>query len=138
MYDDAALLAMLLGILFLLGKLAGRHQAHELAGVNYDSWPVLAWFGVDLGLLGVSLAISKEISHTCQLTYGETAILFLALAILVISSWVAYGRFVKRYSNFLGQNKRKVWTDFRSCGWICLSLYCGFLGLGIVVRGLSK
>lgn len=137
--EGAVLFCVIVSSLFLLVKLIGRQQSHQLAGVNYDLWPVLAWFGVDLGLLGVSFSVLKETARFKQMSYSEATLFCLVLILLTATSWIAYGRFVKRYSTILESNKQRVWTDFQACAWIFLSLYCGFFGfgVGVVVQGLT-
>jgi hypothetical protein len=89
-----------MGLVFLGAKVGIRRVTRRMAGAVFDMPDAVAWFGVDLAVLSLSLWIGLKLhSRVPDLTYQGTVMLYVVLFTVVgMTAWCynAYLRLARR------------------------------------------
>lgn len=88
----------LMGLFYLMAKLIIRNYIHKLimdGGERVDLWPVVAWFGVDLAVLTLTLSITIKAPQMKGYAYQESVVWYVFMGFFIIMSCLFYGTFMK-------------------------------------------
>jgi hypothetical protein len=91
--DLSSATPMLLGLVYLILKVIVRHIIRSIADVESDTLDTFAWFGVDLSILALSLAVASDtIFGGTQMDTKVGMLYFFGFALFGI---LAYGLFTR-------------------------------------------
>jgi hypothetical protein len=116
----------LMALFYLALKIACKYCIRNFAGLEYDKWEVLSWFGADLALLNIALSISLRI-HKLPVFAGSdenVTLWYIGLAILFGFAIVIYTSLNKLLAN----RQRLSWFGWGRV-WVQMTL---LYGLGFV------
>ena len=134
-YATGPLFPFAVGIMYLAGKIVVRHVIHSLVTYEYDVWAMMAWLGVDLAVLSLSVAIGTEIDARFAFDRHQTVMFFFCLLACTLATGVSYGLFIKR--RIVVRNRPAI-ADWRLAWWLTCSWFFGFLQFVPIVRGLLR
>jgi hypothetical protein len=126
------LFAPSMGVLFLVGKLVIRRVARRLAAVSFDMADAVAWFGVDISALSLTLWIGLRLHSRAHLGYEETVAAYVVLTLIVIVAACCYRAHLYTVRNPAFRAFRrlaKMWWTFAglSLGFSCFVATVGLL-----------
>jgi hypothetical protein len=123
--EATRLFVVLMGIMFLVLKLGIRRVTRRLAGLPFDTRDAIAWFGVDLSVLSLSIWIAADLPQAIGLSSKESTLVYMFLAAFVVGTSAAY----KRYLRVSARMGAGFWDYVGVSLNIAVCLFLGFLEL---------
>lgn len=89
------LFAVIMGVVFLLAKMLIRWITRRLAEIAFDTREAMAWFGVDLSVLSLSIWIAANIPRRSGLSSTESTVAYVFLLCVTLCVSAVYKRYLR-------------------------------------------
>jgi hypothetical protein len=127
----------IMGLGFLVTKMVIRYVTRSLASVDFDARDAVAWFGVDMAVLSLSLWISLRLHARMQLGYEDTVYVYCVLGLVVVLAAGSYRGYLRRASQVCaGGRIAKVSHECLKLLWMFSGLVLGFSAFAATIGGL--
>jgi hypothetical protein len=114
-----------MGLVFVFVKLVVKRIAKRLAFQQFDGREAVAFFGVDLSVLTLSVWIALGVPKRMNLSEKQTVIAYTVLIILIFCTACIY----KRYLRLAATEQSGVWHKLHLWSNVFVGLCLGFWAL---------
>lgn len=134
--------APVIGLMYILVKIALRHLIHKAIDHTYDLWGVIAWFSVDITLLSLSVCAASNVPAKRGLSHQESIFWYVAFIFFFIIAAFCYLFFVKRRNKLDKGKKSKKdqvhpYKDLRLTIYLSAGWFIGFGWFWATLRALK-